>query len=131
MINKRQLALLAAPTAARALVAGVFAAGHLVGRSTYDARSVSYTAGYDMARENFCNLKMNDEGYASAFDTRRAESLDENLLIADASCMDWQIEAWNSAQERQGNDLRACRPDNAEVLWAGTLITCTATVNLN
>ncbi|MFF2273569.1 hypothetical protein ACFVTX_14920 [Agromyces sp. NPDC058136] len=131
MITKRQLAILAAPTAAIALAAGLFGVGHLAGRTTYDARSVAYEAGYDMARENYCNLELNSDLYASTLDTRRVESLESNLVVADASCMDWQIEAWNNAQERQGGDLRGCRPDDSEVLLAGALLTCTATVNLN
>lgn len=97
MNTKRRLAILAAP-AVLAIAAGVFVAGHAVGSNTYDARSTSYSAGYDKARYDFCNLKLGAD-QASLLDSRRVPGLDDSLVVADASCEDWQIEAWNSAQE--------------------------------
>ncbi|MGX5694804.1 hypothetical protein ACWKWP_01285 [Agromyces soli] len=131
MITKRQLALLVAPPAALALAVGLFGAGQLIGRSTYDARSVAYTAGYDMARSEFCNLKL-EAGKATALDSRRIPGLDEHLLAADASCEDWQLLAWNAAQQRQGSDRRACRFDEREALVADRLdvVPCITPVDL-
>lgn len=131
MNTKRLLALVAVPSAF-ALGLGAYAAGHTIGATTYDARSTAYVAGYDKARSDFCNLQL-DGGEAVALDSRRVPGLDDNLLAADASCEDWQITAWNAAQERAGGDQRACRFDERQALVNARLdvTPCVAPVDLN